>query len=61
MVVMDHVHREMAWKAGDRGELLPYNIYKDIKDAITLLHSNNLIFGDLCTPNIMVVPGGSVL
>jgi len=58
MVVMDHVHGEMAWKAGDRGELLPYNVYKDIKDAIALLHSNNLIFGDLCTPNIMVVPGG---
>jgi len=49
----------MAWKAGNRGELLPYNVYKDIEDAIALLHSNNLVFGDLRTPNIMVVPGGS--
>lgn len=59
MVVMDHVDGETAWHAVRRGELLPYDIYKDIKDAVDRLHSKNLVFGDLRTPNIMVVPGGS--
>jgi hypothetical protein len=34
MVVMDHVHGEMVWQARSQGELLPYNTYKDIQDAI---------------------------
>jgi hypothetical protein len=59
MVVMDRVHGEVAVEAASRRELLPYDIYKDIRDAVGLLHSNNLVFGDLRTPNIMVVPGGS--
>ena len=59
MVVMNHVDGETAWHAGNRGELLPYDIYKDIKNAVELLHSKDLVFGDLRTPNIMVVPGGS--
>ncbi|TBU26575.1 hypothetical protein BD311DRAFT_762389 [Dichomitus squalens] len=61
MVVMERVHGEMAWEAADRQELLPYRIYEDIKRAIALLHSHDLVFGDLRTPNIMVVPGGSGL
>jgi hypothetical protein len=59
MVVMDRVHGEMAWHVSHRGERLPYDVYKDIRDAIALLHSNNFVFGDLRTPNIMVVTGGS--
>jgi len=59
MVVMDRVHGEPAWYAGYQGELLPYDIYKDIQDAVALLHSNNLVFGDLRAQNIMVVPGGT--
>jgi len=59
MVVMDRVHGEMAVEAVARGELLPYDIYKDILDAVALLHSNDLVFGDLRIQNIMVVPGGS--
>jgi hypothetical protein len=59
MVVMDRVHGEMAWHVRQRGELLPYGVYQDIRDATALLHSNELVFGDLRTPNIMVVTGGS--
>lgn len=60
MVVMDHVHGELAWHAlEDNGELLPYDIYKDTQDAVALFHSNNFVFGDLRTANIMVVPGRS--
>ncbi|EJF57295.1 hypothetical protein DICSQDRAFT_174058 [Dichomitus squalens LYAD-421 SS1] len=61
MVVMERVHGEMAWEAANRQELLPYRIYQDIKRAIALLHSHDLVFGDLRTPNTMVVPGGSGL
>jgi len=60
MVVMDRVDGETVWEATEEGEeLLPYEVYKDIEDAVALLHSNNLVFGDLRTPNIIVVPGGS--
>ena len=59
MVVMDYVQGETAWQAGNKRKPLPYDVYKDIKDAVTLLHSENLVFCDLRTPNIMVVPGGS--
>lgn len=59
MVVMDRVHGELAWDIVKRNELIPHEAYEDIEDAITLLHSDNLVFGDLRTPNIMVVPSGS--
>ena len=59
VVVMDRVHGEMAVKSVARGELLPYDIYKDIQNAVALLHSHDLVFSDLRIQNIMVVPGGS--
>ncbi|KAI0286822.1 hypothetical protein BGY98DRAFT_929912 [Russula aff. rugulosa BPL654] len=60
MVVMDRVHGELAWDLVRRRPI-PYDVYKDIHDAIMMLHSDNLVFGDLRTPNIMVVPDGSGL
>ena len=39
MIVMGCVHGEMAREAGERGELLPYDIYKDIHDAIRVVLS----------------------
>ncbi|PCH36985.1 hypothetical protein WOLCODRAFT_28875 [Wolfiporia cocos MD-104 SS10] len=59
MVVMERVHGEMAWNIQQRGELLPYTVYKDVKAAIDLLHQHNLVFGDLRAPNIMCAPGAS--
>jgi hypothetical protein len=56
MVVMDFVQGEPAGRAVRHGDLLPYAVYKDIHDAIELLHLNGLVFGDLRMPNIMVVP-----
>ena len=62
MVVMDRVEGEMAWATVEaREKKLPYRIYEDVERAIALLHSGDLVFGDLRTPNIMVVPGGSGL
>jgi tRNA A-37 threonylcarbamoyl transferase component Bud32 len=60
MVVMDRVHGELAWDLVRRRPI-PHDVYKDIHDAIMMLHSDNLVFGDLRTPNIMVVPDGSGL
>jgi hypothetical protein len=57
MVVMDLVHGTRACDLVRLNEAIPYDVYKDIHDAITLLHSSNLVFGDLRTPNMMVVPG----
>jgi serine/threonine protein kinase len=61
MVVMEHVHgsSEVDWKATNQQKLLPYDVYKDIQDTVALLHSKDLVFGDLRPPNIMVVPGKS--
>lgn len=58
MVVMDRVHGELAWDLVRRRPI-PYDVYKDIHDAIMMLHSDNLVFGDLRTPNIMVDIDGS--
>jgi serine/threonine protein kinase len=62
MVVMDFVPGETAFKISEHEPeegKLPYAVYEDIETAITALHSQNLVFCDLRTPNIMVVPGGS--
>jgi hypothetical protein len=59
MVVMDRVHGEMALGAGCERQLLPYDVYKDIQNAVALLHSKDLVFGDLRSQNIMVVSVGS--
>ena len=55
MVAMDFVCGQTAWKATQQSKL-PYDIYKDIETAISLLHSHDFVFCDLRTPNIMVVP-----
>jgi serine/threonine protein kinase len=31
--------------------------FAEVKEAIMLLHSKNLVFGDLCPPNILVKDG----
>ncbi|KAI0730658.1 hypothetical protein C8Q76DRAFT_715689 [Earliella scabrosa] len=55
MVVMDRVHGKMAWVAEQSSELLPHTVYEDVKAAIDLLHHNGVVFGDLRTPNVMVL------
>jgi tRNA A-37 threonylcarbamoyl transferase component Bud32 len=57
MVVMDRVHGELAWDVVRRSKPILSKVYEDIHNAIELLHSHNLVFGDLRTPNIMVASG----
>ena len=58
--MLARVEGEMAWATVEASEKkLPYRIYEDVERAIALLHSGDLVFGDLRMPNIMVVPGGS--
>ncbi|KDQ50826.1 hypothetical protein JAAARDRAFT_93709, partial [Jaapia argillacea MUCL 33604] len=39
-----------------KNQKLPADIMDDVKSAIHRLHEIGLIFGDLCHPNIMIVP-----
>jgi hypothetical protein len=59
MVVMDRVPGELAWDLVQLEKPIPYDVYQDINHAIMLLHSNDLVFGDLRPSNIMVVSNGS--
>ncbi|KAI0755355.1 hypothetical protein C8Q80DRAFT_1341954 [Daedaleopsis nitida] len=63
MVVMEHVHGRSAFVAGrdSPGTLLPHAVYEDVEKAIELLQTEEIVFGDLRTPNIMVVdsPAGT--
>ena len=59
LVHHDSVHGELVWDLVQLGKPIPYDVYQDIHDAIKLLHSNEPVFGDLRTPNIVVVPNGS--
>jgi hypothetical protein len=57
MVVMDRVcGKTIASHMQDSPQMrLPYTIYEDIQAALKLLHAQDLVFGDLRTPNIMCV------
>jgi hypothetical protein len=50
MVVMDYIHRT-TYDADHLSE----DVLKDIEEAVDLLHSEDLVFGDLRLPNIVVV------
>ncbi|KAL5513844.1 hypothetical protein ACEPAG_2605 [Sanghuangporus baumii] len=52
MVVMDYV-KEVA--ANDSAGKIPCEAYNDVVKAIKLLHENDLVFGDLRRPNLLVV------
>ncbi|KAI0338092.1 hypothetical protein BDW22DRAFT_1402168 [Trametopsis cervina] len=53
MVVMEYLEGQDAdRKFGDKA--LPDSVVRDIEEALKLLHGENLVFGDLRRPNIMV-------
>ena len=53
MVVMDYV--AVTTKTGYTTERIPSGALDDVKHAMNLLHKNDLVFGDLRRPNILVV------
>jgi hypothetical protein len=54
MVVMDYIHRAPAHWTVDTNHLSE-GVLKDIEEAVELLHGENLVFGDLRLPNILVL------
>lgn len=53
MIVMELAQGEDLESLG--GTRLPRSVFDDIKKAVDLLHSHNLVFGDLREPNVMVL------
>ena len=55
MVVMEWVEGKTAQDLFAL-QVLPKCILKQVKQAIEVLHENNIVFGDLRKPNIMLIP-----
>ncbi|KZT07892.1 uncharacterized protein LAESUDRAFT_650178 [Laetiporus sulphureus 93-53] len=59
MVVMDRI------RDGQPLELcrnrISQTVYDDVKKAMSLLHAENIVFGDLRLPNIMLLPSGRAM
>ncbi|KAK7056505.1 hypothetical protein VNI00_003061 [Paramarasmius palmivorus] len=59
MIVMERVVGTLAWvwqrKGDGRLRLLPHAVYEAIEQAIGLLHDQDIVFGDLRPPNIIVL------
>lgn len=55
MVVMDLVDGKSVWKLQNDNEPVPEIVLKQVEEAICLLHSKNIVFGDLRIPNILYV------
>ncbi|KAF5371783.1 hypothetical protein D9758_003387 [Tetrapyrgos nigripes] len=55
MIVMEHIQGKMAlfWEIENRK--MEKTVFQDIGRAINLLHENDIVFGDLRLPNIMVL------
>ena len=58
MVVMDYMEGKTAWQLIKDEGRIPVKVYNDVARAISLLHGENLVFGDLRLPNIMVMKSG---
>ncbi|KAF5332326.1 hypothetical protein D9758_016123 [Tetrapyrgos nigripes] len=55
MVVMDFVDCKTAWDLEKmRIQVMEQTVYEDVRKAIKHLHDQNIVFGDLRSPNIMV-------
>ncbi|KAG5650881.1 hypothetical protein H0H81_010681 [Sphagnurus paluster] len=59
MIVMDFVDGEMADKF--KAQALPATFREQIRNAVTLLHRADFVFGDLRAPNVMITKDGRVL
>ncbi|KAF4565403.1 hypothetical protein EYR36_001974 [Pleurotus pulmonarius] len=59
MVVMDDANGEPASVALQSLKVLPSTVIKDLESALDILHANDLVYGDLRLPNIIVRQEGS--
>lgn len=59
MVVMEYLDG-MTMHVGDLSKQLPTTYLKEVENILTLLHENGLVFGDLRSPNIMIMKDNKV-
>ena len=60
MIVMEHVKGEMAHELYGNGAV-PGDVLKEVEKAVGILHTKNIVFGDLRQPNIMIADGRVML
>lgn len=53
MVVMDRVDGKSIWQLQEGKIPVPAIVFKSVKDAIDLLHENDIVLGDLRNPSIL--------
>lgn len=53
MVVMDHVDGTSVWQFQEDNKPVPAIVWKDINEAVRILHAEGIVFGDLRDPNIL--------
>ncbi|KAF8153399.1 hypothetical protein B0H34DRAFT_723389 [Crassisporium funariophilum] len=53
MVVMDRVDGTSVWQLQEDNKPVPATVWKDINEAVRILHAEGIVFGDLRDPNIL--------
>jgi hypothetical protein len=61
MVVMDRVIGRTVWQLQQKMEIVPPIVLQRVTDAVSLLHANNIVFGDLRDPNIVYADNDHVV
>jgi len=61
MVVMEYIDGKSVWQMREDKTPVPVIVYEMARKAVDLLHDNDIVFGDLRDPNILVTPEGHVL
>ena len=53
MVVMDRVDGTSVWQFQEDNKPVPATVWKDINEAVRVLHAEGIVLGDLRDPNIL--------
>lgn len=53
MIVMDRAKGHSVWQLQQENRPLPAVIAMKVKEAVDLLHSSEIVFGDLRDPNVL--------
>ena len=53
MVIMDRVDGTSVWQLQEDKKPVPAIVLKGVRDAVHILHANDIVFGDLREPNIL--------
>lgn len=59
MVIMDRVDGKSLWQLQAEKKQIPPVVLKHVRQAVDLLHAQNIVFGDLRDPNILYIASES--